>query len=60
MIMQMHNPSRFCIIEISVFFTLGAQSEIANGTPKRCRSLKWPPPAAIRLCKMIMQNDYAK
>ncbi len=31
--MQMHNPSHFCIITISVFLALGAQSEIANVPP---------------------------
>jgi hypothetical protein len=63
MIMQMHNPSQFCIIEISFFFALGAHSEIANGTPKRCGSRKWPLPAACIIQKdyaKFMHNDYAK
>jgi hypothetical protein len=41
-IMQMHNPSHFCIITISLFLALGAQSEIANVLPKRCASRERP------------------
>jgi hypothetical protein len=55
--MQMHNPSHFCIITISLFLALGAQSEIANVLPKRCASLRRPHlPDYVE----IMQGDYAK
>jgi hypothetical protein len=50
MIMQMHNPSHFCINTISLFLALGALSKIANAPPKLCGSPKWIPPA--RLCKV--------
>ena len=55
--MQMHNPSHFCIIAISLFLALGAQSEIANVLPKRCASRKRP---HLPDYANIMQNDYAK
>ena len=55
--MQMHNPSHFCIITISPFLALGAQSEIANVLPKRCASRKRP---HLPDYENIMQNDYAK
>ena len=53
----MHNPSHFCIITISPFLALGAQSEIANVLPKQCASrgrTHLPDYAEI------MQKDYAK
>ncbi len=55
----MHNPSHFCIIAISLFLALGAQSEIANVLPtwKRCSSRKLP---HLQDYANIMQNDYAK
>ena len=55
--MQMHNPSHFCIITISLFLALGAQSEIANVLPKRCASRERP---HLPDYANIMQNDYAK
>ena len=53
----MHNPSHFCVIAISPFLALGAQSEIANVLPKRCASRKRP---HLPDYANIMQNDYAK
>ncbi len=41
-IMQMHNPSHFCITTISLFLALGAQSKLTNVLPKRSASGKWP------------------
>jgi hypothetical protein len=55
--MQMHNPSHFCIIIISPFLALGAQSEIANVLPKRCASRRRP---HLPNYAKIMQKDYAK
>jgi hypothetical protein len=61
----MHNPSHFCIITISLYLALGAQSEIANVLPKRCASRKRPllPDYANNLHNeyaKFMQDDYAK
>ncbi len=56
-IMQMHNPSHFCIITISLYLALGAQSEIANVLPKRCASRKRP---LLPDYANYMQNEYAK
>ena len=53
----MHNPSHFCIIAISLFLALGAQSEIANVLPKRCASRRRP---HLPDYAKIMQKDYAK
>ncbi len=56
-IMQINHPSHFCIITISPFLALGAQSEIANVLPKRCASRKRP---HLPDYANIMQNYYAK
>ncbi len=56
-IMQMHNPSHFCIITISSFLALGAQLEIANVLPKRCASRRRP---QLPDYAEIVQKDYAK
>jgi hypothetical protein len=53
----MHNPGHFCIITISLFLALGAQSKIANVLPKRCASRRRP---HLPDYAKIMQNDYAK
>jgi hypothetical protein len=49
-IMQMHNPSHICIIAISLFLALGAQSEIAN--PRRSGAVHQNGPPPARLCKV--------
>ncbi len=51
-IMPMHNPSHFCIITISPFLALGAQSEIERPS-EAVRFAKTAPPA--RLCKHYAQ-----
>ncbi len=56
-IMQMHNPSHFCIITISLYLALGAQSEIANVLPKRCASRKRP---HLQDYANNLHNEYAK
>jgi hypothetical protein len=56
-IMQMHNPSHFCIITISPFLALRAQSEIVNVLPKRGASRRRP---HLPDYEKIMQNDYAR
>ena len=60
--MQMHNPSHFCIIIISRFIALGAQSELTNVLPKLCASGKRPllPDYANIDYAKFMQGDYAK
>ncbi len=48
----------FCITTTSLFFILGAQSEIANEPPKRCgtRKLHHCLPPTYSYTKSIMQN----
>ncbi len=57
--MQMHNPSHFCIITISLFSALGALSEIANVRPKLCASRRLPHSPHLPEYAEFMQKDYA-